>query len=97
MIGFTMACLCEIGSHPCCSERLHISVTNGSNSSRNSLRIVVGIGSSEQDLDLVERICFLISSGLYNLNLSNTAVGGGSLLEGGDFAMASAELRQESD
>src|SRR6218665_658783 len=57
MIGFTMTCLCEIGSNPCCSERLHISVTNRSNSSKNSLRIVVGIGSSEQDLDLVDWIC----------------------------------------
>src|SRR6218665_298675 len=76
-----MACLCDIGSHPCCSERLHISVTNGSNSSKNSVKVVVGIGSSEHDLDLVDWICFLISSGLYNFNLSNTTVDDGILVE----------------
>ena len=63
------------------SDLLHNSVRHGSSSGRNSLSIVVGIGSSEQDLDGADMMILRTSSTSYVLKLSNAAVAGGSLVE----------------
>ena len=62
MIGDMMACFWEAGRHPFCIDLLHITVTKGNSSGSISLRISVGIGSREQDLDLVDMINFRTSS-----------------------------------
>ena len=76
-----MACFWDCGSQPCWSDLLHDSVMHGSSSGRNSLSIVVGIGSSEQDLDGADVMILRTSSTSYVLKLSNTAVAGGNLVD----------------
>ena len=82
MIGVIIACRWDIGSQPSESDLLHISVINGNSSGRNSLRMVVGIGSNEHDFDFVDMIMVRISSELRDSNMLNSTVGGYSLVVG---------------
>ena len=54
---------------------------HGSSSGRNSLSIVVGIGSSEQDLYGADVMILRTSSRQYILKLSNAAAASASLVE----------------